>query len=119
MKKLCYSAFIAFWSSVATVLALHALATDKKSTDSTLPGYTLQQLAEHTSREDCWLAIESKVYDVTGYIPQHPAPPGVILPWCGKEATEGMRTKGYGRDHSPNAWKLLQGYLIGNLESKQ
>ena len=29
MKKLCFAAFVAFWSSVGTLLALQAVATDR------------------------------------------------------------------------------------------
>lgn len=31
MKKLCFAAFVAFWSSVGTLLALQAVATDRAS----------------------------------------------------------------------------------------
>ena len=114
MKKLCFSALIAFWSSLATLLAIKALATDPP-----IPGadraYTMEEVARHDSGESCWYVIEGKVYDVTGYVPRHPTPPTVLLPWCGKEATEGMRTKGYGRDHSAGAWEMLEQYRIGTL----
>jgi len=59
--------------------------------------------------------IEGKVYDISAYIPEHPTPASVLTSWCGKEATEGMRTKGYGRDHSPTAWRMLDDYLVGDL----
>lgn len=45
-------------------------------------------LAEHDTPEDCWMAIEGKVYDFSAYIPNHAAPPVVMTMWCGKEATE-------------------------------
>jgi len=117
MKKLCYSAFIAFWASIATLVAVQVLATD--GTDSTsLAGatpITLEELASHNSEQDCWIAVEGKVYDITTYVPKHPVPPAILLAWCGKEATEGMRTKGYGRDHSPIAWEMLDAYFVGSL----
>lgn len=82
--------------------------------DSGMEPLTLDRIAEHNHRDSCWLVIEGKVYDVTPWIPEHPAPPAVILPWCGEEdATEGMRTKGYGRDHSDEAWQRLDVYKIG------
>lgn len=114
MKKLCFSALIAFWSSLATLLAVNALATDPpvRGGDKV---YTMEEVARHDSAESCWYAIEGKVYDVTDYVPRHPTPPTVLLPWCGKEATEGMRTKGFGRDHSSMAWDMLEEYRIGTL----
>ncbi len=123
MKKLCYSAFVAFWASIATLLALQVLATDSGSASAPAreeaaagATYSLDEVGRHTTPDDCWFAIEGAVYDVTDYIPQHPTPPSVLHNWCGKEATEGMRTKGYGRDHSPAAWEQLEDYRIGDLE---
>lgn len=118
MKKLCYSTFIAFWSSVATMLALHALAADqevKPAAGGEEKSYTLAEVQQHDTEQDCWMVIEGKVYDITAYVDRHPAPPSVLLPWCGTEATEGMRTKGYGNDHSPAAWELLEQFRIGTL----
>lgn len=115
MKKTAFAAFIAFWSSVVTLLAVDALSPATVAGEGELPTYTLEEVAAHDSLEACWMAIEGKVYDLSGYIPDHPTPPSVIKPWCGREATEGMRTKGYGRDHSAAAWGMLDDYLIGRL----
>lgn len=116
MKKTVFAVFIAFWASVGTMLALHAMTPEETSTDGdALPVYSLEQVAEHDTLESCWMAIEGSVYDFTDYAPEHPTPPFVLEPWCGKEATEGMRTKGYGRDHSAAAWAMMAPYLIGTL----
>ncbi|MEY6432183.1 cytochrome b5-like heme/steroid binding domain-containing protein [Thioalkalicoccus limnaeus] len=77
--------------------------------------YTLEQVAEHDTLDSCWMAIEGQVYDVTRQIPIHPTTPDVLEPWCGREATEGMRTRGQDEDHSPAAWAMLQIYRIGRL----
>ncbi len=116
MKKIVFAAFIAFWASIGTMVALQAMAPDHSApAKDELPSYTLTEVARHNSLEDCWMAIEGKVYDFTDYVPEHPTPPTVMEPWCGREATEGMRTKGYGRDHSPAAWAMMEPYLIGRL----
>lgn len=118
MKKLVFTGFVAFWAVVFTLVAVYALAPDASANGDAdeLPTYTLDELAKHDSQDDCWMAIEGKVYDFTDYLPRHPAPPASMLDWCGKEATEGMRTKGYGRDHSPGAWAMMEDYKIGRLE---
>jgi cytochrome b involved in lipid metabolism len=118
MRKATYSVFIAFWASVATLLGVTALAPDTAADqeEADLPVYALSDLEAHDSEASCWMAIEGQVYDLTEYIPLHPTPAAVLVPWCGGEATEGMRTKGYGRDHSPAAWGMLDEYLIGVLE---
>lgn len=117
MKQAVYTIFVAFWACVLTVVALDALtpaaeADDGQESKST---FTLAEVAEHDRLDDCWMAIEGVVYDFTDYISQHPTPPELLEPWCGKEATEGMRTKGYGRDHSERAWKMAEQYRIGTL----
>lgn len=77
--------------------------------------FTLAQVARHGTPEDCWMAIEGKVYDLTAYLPEHPSRPSVVVPWCGKEASEAYRTKTKGRPHSPEADRLLDKYRIGVL----
>jgi cytochrome b involved in lipid metabolism len=64
------------------------------------------------------MAIKGNVYDVTRYIPLHPAPPKTITDWCGREVTEAFNTKGYGRPHSPAAHAMLSDYIVGSLAGK-
>lgn len=118
MKQLTYSIFVAFWASALTIAGLDAMTpTADASAGSGSEGatYTLAEVGEHDSLDDCWMAIEGRVYDFTDYIEQHPTPPSVLEPWCGTEATEGMRTKGFGRDHSQRAWDMAERYRIGEL----
>jgi cytochrome b involved in lipid metabolism len=75
----------------------------------------LAEVAEHPREGDCWVAIDGLVYDITAYLPDHPSEPELILPWCGREATQAWRTKGKGRPHSPRASQLLEKHKIGAL----
>jgi len=128
MRKLIFSAFVAFWSVLATLLLLHALApeagtdrqqpaedSDRNAAEDEPPRYALSDIALHAALDDCWIAVEGQVYDITDYIPRHPAPDDVLQAWCGRDATEGMRTKGKNRDHSARAWRMLERYRIGSL----
>jgi len=73
-------------------------------------------VATHNSSGNCWLIINSKVYDVTQYIPFHPGGQSTIITYCGKEATNAFNTKGGGgSSHSSNANSLLANYYIGTL----
>lgn len=119
MKKIAFAAFIAFWSSVATLLTTAALQPEVLAADEEESSFTLDDVAQHDSVSDCWMAIMGQVYDFTDYIPQHPVPPVIISAWCGKEATEGMTTKGYGNDHSPFAYQLMDTYRIGILATEE
>lgn len=120
MKKFALVAFTAFWSVVVTLLGVSALLpAPQVQAQNELPVVIMEDLAGHAQTDDCWMAIEGKVYDFSAYVPMHPAPPAVIADWCGKEATEGMRTKGYGRDHSPLAWEMMETYLVGTLATEE
>ena len=114
MKQTAFAFFIAFWSSTFTLLAVSVLAPSSVAADSESV-YTLAEVAEHDQLEDCWMVIENNVYDFSAYVPRHPAPPSVLQNWCGQEATEGMRTKGYGNNHSDAAWEMMSEYRIGVL----
>ncbi len=118
MKKALFALFVAFWASVATIAALQGLSGGQKQvTDrpDELSEYSWAEIAEHDHLDSCWKVIEGKVYDFTDYIPQHPTPPRIMEAWCGREATEAMRTKGIGRDHSAAAWAMMEPYLIGTV----
>lgn len=52
--------------------------------NSTLPGISRAVLTEHSIREDCWIAYQGKVYDLTSWLPDHPGSAEAIAPFCGK-----------------------------------
>ncbi|KAL9117545.1 MAG: hypothetical protein Q9187_005919 [Circinaria calcarea] len=47
-----------------------------------------EEVAKHNSRDDCWVIIHGKAYDVTDFMPEHPGGPNIILKYAGKDATE-------------------------------
>lgn len=111
MKRFVYSAFIAFLASVATIALLARLVPGP----SVGPVVSLEELARHSSEQDCWMAIDGGIYDVTDYFPAHPAPPSALLDWCGREATAAFGDKGMGRPHSPGSRELLETMRVGTL----
>lgn len=117
MRKLVYTAFVAFWTAVVTIAMIDrpGKTDDAGNGGSTETSFTLAQVARHDRPDDCWMAIEGAVYDLTDYLPRHPAPPDVINEWCGRDATSGMRNKGGNSDHSERAWRQLERYRIGVL----
>jgi len=121
VKKLVYSVFVAFWAGVATIVVLELLRPENVFDGNTIDSaeFSIPEVAEHDTFDDCWMVIEGKVYDFSDYIDQHPAPPAVMGSWCGTDATEGMRTKGVGRNHSSAAWALMDQYRIGRLDQTE
>lgn len=81
--------------------------------------YTLTQVAEHSTKNNCWLVIDGNVYDVTPFVASgfHPGKEA-ILQGCGKDATTLFNTRpmGSGTSHSERARKMLPKYFIGTLE---
>ncbi|KAJ7594884.1 FMN-dependent dehydrogenase-domain-containing protein [Mycena floridula] len=45
-------------------------------------------VAEHNSRESCWIIVHGKVYDVTEFLDDHPGGSKIILKYAGKDATQ-------------------------------
>lgn len=75
--------------------------------------YTLEQVAEHASKEDCWIIISDKVYDVTEFIAKHPGGAEVLANQCGKESTQAFQTQGGEGSHSGDARGMLAGLQVG------
>ncbi|KAL1864252.1 hypothetical protein Daus18300_007849 [Diaporthe australafricana] len=49
---------------------------------------TGQEVAQHSTQEDCWVVLHGKAYDVTEFLPEHPGGMKIILKYAGKDATE-------------------------------
>ncbi len=86
------------------------------SSEKQINKITKEELAKHSTKDTCWLAISGKVYDVTKYISSHPGGEA-ILEGCGKDATDLFFNRPGGKgSHSPSAQRLLSQYEIGELE---
>merc|ERR1719191_2364502 len=51
-------------------------------------GYTMEEVAKHTSKTDCWVVVSGQVLDVTKFLSEHPGGELAILTFAGKDATE-------------------------------
>lgn len=71
--------------------------------------YSLSEISGHSSKNDCWMAVSGKVYDVTKYVNAHPGGSAILM-GCGKDATSYFSGR-----HSNYAWNLLSEYYIGDL----
>jgi hypothetical protein len=120
LKRFVLAAFLAFWAAAASIVVLgrRAPLAPPPPAAGEPRRVSLAELARHSTAEDCWMAVEGKVYDATEYAPRHPAPPRVLLDWCGREATEAFRTKGVGRPHSRAAWAMLARMEVGLLDAR-
>ncbi|KAJ9707745.1 hypothetical protein PVL29_000018 [Vitis rotundifolia] len=74
--------------------------------------FSMQEASLHNSKDDCWVVIDGKVYDVTTYLDEHPGGDDVILVATGKDATDDFEDAG----HSNDARELMKSFCIGELD---
>lgn len=115
MKKLTLAVIVFFILSIGTLFTLNQLyppVTNESTAGSTvtLTSYTLEEVATHSSEEDCYLVVGTNVYDVSNYKDEHPGGVKNITDRCGTEVT-GIFTS----IHSNRAWDLLGDYVIGEV----
>lgn len=59
---------------------------------------TMDEVSTHDSAESCWAVIDDTVYDLTGWIEEHPGGPGAIEQLCGTDATDAFEGQHAGSD---------------------
>ncbi|KAF3321758.1 Cytochrome B5 isoform D [Carex littledalei] len=75
--------------------------------------FSASEVSFHTSRDDCWLLINGKVYDVTKFLEDHPGGEEVLLHASASgDATDAFENVG----HSTAAVSMMESYLIGSVE---
>jgi len=71
---------------------------------------TRQEVALHNRRDDCWVIVAEKVYDITEWAPHHPGGAGIARMYAGKEATAE-----FGDYHSAEAVAHMAHFCVGDL----
>merc|ERR1719321_2263545 len=51
-------------------------------------GYTMEEVAKHTTESDCWVVVAGQVLNVTNFLKDHPGGALAILTFAGKDATD-------------------------------
>lgn len=93
-----------------------------KQTPDQAKTFTLNEVAQHTSKDDCWAIISGDVYDLTEFINRHPGG-DEILRACGTDATTLFNSRqtqdgqavGSGAPHSQAATEQLAKLKIGTI----
>ena len=74
------------------------------------------EVRKHSTPDDCWIVIDKKIVNVTDFARKHPGGEDKILPFCGKDATEGFATQGGEGTHSAEAKQEMANLVIGDLQ---
>jgi len=77
----------------------------KKSLD-----LTWQELAQHNTKDDAWMAVRGQVYDVTSWLKSHPGGRDVLLLNAGRDATQLFEAY-----HAVWVHKMLERFWVGSL----
>jgi cytochrome b involved in lipid metabolism len=99
------------WDPIDFIITLTPNINQQLGGDSDLKEYTLDEVAKHNQRNDAWIALQGKVYDVTEWIPQHPGG-DEILRCIGKDGTPIFESIGHPSYVYDN---IRPKYLIGKL----
>ena len=73
--------------------AAHPVSTQEGSTNGVdevdpLPAFSAAEVARHSTKDDCWVIIRGKVYDISPWLASHPGGPSILLKHAGCDATE-------------------------------
>jgi len=96
-----------------TAIEAKSEKAEKKGEDKVLKKYTLEDVAKHTSKEDCWVVVNGQVMSVTDFLPDHPGGVKAIMIHAGKDCTEEFEMM-----HAPGTIeKYAKHTIIGTLSS--
>ncbi len=85
-----------------------SLEEDEEQDDSST--ISLEELAQNNDASSCWVAYQGRVYDLTGWLRQHPGGAQAILPNCG---TAQQFEDAYNQRHGERDDGLLRNEPIG------
>ncbi|KAF5012554.1 hypothetical protein FDECE_1378 [Fusarium decemcellulare] len=74
--------------------------------------FTMQDVAEHNTKNDMYLVVHEKVYDCTKFLDEHPGGEEVMLDVAGQDGTEAFEDVG----HSDEAREALDKLFVGELK---
>ncbi len=71
--------------------------------------FSRDEVAEHCTRDDLWVVIDDRVFDLTSYIEKHPGGDS-LLKYAGRDASVGF----HGEQHPAHVNATVEQFLIGN-----
>lgn len=78
-----------------------------------LPKYTINEIENHTSKEDLWIIYDNYVYDITKIVNKHPGGEKLLLKFAGKDVTQDFKIMKH--DKNKHIIKLMKKLIIGKV----
>ena len=72
-----------------------------------------EEIRLHKSEENCWMVMHGKVYDLAGYLEDHPGGVNKIMEWAGQDGGSAFD----GQRHSKDAMDIAEKFCIGEVET--
>ncbi|KAJ6184385.1 hypothetical protein N7519_005686 [Penicillium mononematosum] len=79
---------------------------------ASLKEFDASEVAAHNTKNDIFVIIHGKVYDITNYVRDHPGGADVLIDVAGTDATAAYEDVG----HSEDASEILETYFIGTVK---
>ncbi|EXJ75290.1 cytochrome-b5 reductase [Cladophialophora psammophila CBS 110553] len=77
-----------------------------------LQEFSVKDVAKHNTKDDVWITIHGKVYDITNYLVEHPGGIQSLIEVAGQDATEAYEDVG----HSEDAKEIMAPFLRGTTK---
>jgi len=72
--------------------------------------FSMSEIAKHIHKASPWIVVKKQVYDCTAYLKKHPGGETMIMSYAGQDCSNDFESI-----HSPDAWKVLEGFRIGSV----
>ncbi len=73
----------------------------------------MAQVKAHRTASNCWTVVNSRVYNVTGWVSKHPGGSSRIVAMCGRNGSAAFNSQ---HANSASAARYLTAYRIGTLK---
>lgn len=108
---MCFLCFFP-WISDEYLYVVSATTEKSKATIKGLPEYTLDEVADHASKEDgIWVTYQRGVYDITKFVEEHPGGSEKILMAAGGSLEPFWSM--YSVHQQPSILAILEQFRIG------
>jgi cytochrome b involved in lipid metabolism len=84
---------------------------EEEAQKAELKEVSIEELKRHASRDDCWVAVDGLVLDVSTWLQRHPGGGKILLGVAGTDAT----AKFHALRHSATALNAAKGMSVGKL----